>query len=418
MNKRVLIILGIVVALVCALMIGSVAGGGIIYSWLYDAQPAYAAQIAEPDPDAGLIVTSVEKDGPASKAGIVRGDILQSINGHDVNSMVDVMDILEDLEAGDDVLLTVLHGDELRSLNVSIEEGRLGGKLDLSLCCGTVTPIEIKHIEILNGKPLIVRVQKGSPAEKAGLEPGELILTIDGDEIDFETSLSEWISRYEAGDQIQLEVRNLREDETRSISVELGEHPEKVGQAYLGVQVIQTPRVLDTFEEDLPLHEFRFNVPPTDEEGFPFFFFHRDKSDQPWSESISVRGVIVVDVIEDSPASKAGLEDRDVITALDGEEIEGPKVFADTISSMQPGEKVSLTIYRASSDETIDLQVTLGEHPENPETGYLGVQIRGVLQINHFDEEYRFERWLPFLDQFRFPFQFERRFQIPRSEEF
>jgi S1-C subfamily serine protease len=102
MKKKALITLGIAAVLVTMFIIDAVAGGGMIYTWLHQVQSASAAQATEPDPEAGLIVTSVEKDRPADQAGIVRGDILQKINGHDVNSMVDVRDVLDELEAGDD----------------------------------------------------------------------------------------------------------------------------------------------------------------------------------------------------------------------------------------------------------------------------------------------------------------------------
>jgi S1-C subfamily serine protease len=415
MKKKFLIILGILAVLIGTFITGAIAGGGVAYTLLNPAQSAYAAQTTQPDPNAGLIVTSVEKDGPADKAGIVRGDILQKINEHDVNSMADVWDVLDELEAGDDVRLTFLHGDQLRSANVTIAEDLSGLKLGLYLCCGKGAPFLIEASEIRDGQPLIVRVQKDSPAEKAGLEVGDLILSIDGEEINTERSLSEWISQYEPGDQIQLEVRNLRDEESRDILIELGEHPDDEGKAYLGIQVIQAPNVLNLSGENRPF--FEFNFPPTDEEDFPFHILPRDRWERPLIESGFERGIIIVEVIENSPASKAGLEEGDVITALDGEDIEGPKSFADTISATQPGKKVTLTIYRASSDETLELQLALGEHPEDPEAGYLGVHIRGTLQLSDFDEENRFERWFPFLDQFRFPFYFERRFQIPGLED-
>jgi S1-C subfamily serine protease len=415
MKKRFLIILGVIVALISTFITGAIAGGGVVYTWLNPAQPAHASQATQPDPEAGLIVTSVEKDGPADEAGIVRGDILQKINGHDVNSMENVLDILAEMEVGDEVRLTFLHGDELRSANVTIEEDPSGLKLGLYLCCGKGSPFVLSVTEMGDGQPLIVRVQKDSPAEKAGLETGDLILSIDGEEINTERSLSEWISQYEPGDQIRLEVRNLRDEKSRDILVELGEHPEDEGKAYLGVQVIQAPNVISILGDDYPF--FEFNFPPTDEEDLPFNILPRDKWERPLIESGSERGIIIVKVIEDSPASKAGLEKGDVITALDGEDIEGPETFADTVSAMEPGQKVTLTIYRMSSDETLELQVPLGEHPEEPGTGYLGVQIRGTLQLGDFNEENRFKRWFPFPDQFQFPFDFERRFHLPGLED-
>jgi S1-C subfamily serine protease len=401
MNKSFLLIMAIVLALVASFVVGAAAAGGIVYTWLHRAQPAYAAQNSESDPDMGLIVTSVEEDGPAAKAGIVRGDILQMIDNREVNRMADVREILKVLEAGDEVQLTVLHGDELRSLDVTIADGSSGVKLGISLCCGQITPVAIEIGESGSGKPLILHVQKESPAEKAGLEAGDMILSIDGNEINAEKSLSEWISQYKPGDQVQLEVRNLREEETRIVLVTLGESPDDESKAYLGVQVIQAPQGLENFGEDHPF----FELPPLGEGGIPFRFYDRDRSNSPFSGGNFETGVIVMEVVENSPASIAGLQVGDVITALDGEDIQGSQSFVDSIIAMQPGEKVSLTVYRPSSDETLQLQATLGEHPDDPDAGYLGVQIRGTLRFGPFNEQIPFEDQLPFMDHL--PFQLE-----------
>jgi S1-C subfamily serine protease len=380
MKKRVLIALGIVAALMCTMIIGAAAGGGILYTWLHQVRPAFAAQLTDPDPNAGLIVAFVKADGPASEAGVVRGDILLSIDDKEVNSIADVRETLKDLSAGNEVSLTVLHGDDLRTLAVTLTEDDSGAKLGLTLCCGSAVPLGIEAAEMGKGQPLIIRVLKDTPAEEVGLKPGDLILSIDGEETDSEKSLSEWISQYEPGDQIQLEARNLREDEIRTIVVELGENPENEGKAYLGVQAIQAPSDLSTFDENLPYHDFYFNVPPTDEEGFPFRFHNRDGRILPFAEDKTVSGVIILEVTEDSPADEAGLEKGDVITKMNGEDLQGAKSFADSISAMKPGDKVSLSIYRSSSDGILEFDITLGEHPENPNAGYLGVQIRGIIQ--------------------------------------
>lgn len=413
MKKRVFIILGIVAALVITFIIGAAVGGGILYTWLHQIQPAFAAQSTEPDPDAGLIVTSVEKDGPASEAGVVRGDIVFSINNLEVNSIADVRQVLRDLVAGDEVILGVLHGNEVRTYQIILEEGGSGGKLGLALCCGRMSSLELEVGEFRNGRPMIIRVLEGSPAEEAGLEPGDLILSIDGEEVDAERSLSEWISQYEPGDQIELEVCNVGEDEIRNITVKLGEHPEIEGKAYLGIQVIQAPQVIGMMGEN---HEFDFEFPPTDEEVFPFHFYGH-KWNSPFTGDGFKSGILITEVIENSPASEAGLEQGDLITALDGESVKGAKSFVGNISSMQPGKKVSLTVLRASSDETLEFEVKLGEHPDDPEAGYLGVHIRGTIHFREFDQEHRFQHWLPFLYQFQFPFEFERKFHLAEPED-
>lgn len=416
MKKRVFIILSVVAATVLTFVIGAIAGRGILSTWSHKIQPAYAAQDTEPDPEAGLIVTRVDEDGPTDKAGVVRGDILLSIDGNEVNSMVDVRDILDDLEAGDHVQLSVLHGDQVQSLDVTLEEGALGGKLGLTLCCGRPIHIEIESFTLEDVKPLIIQVQKGSPAEEAGLQPGDLILSIDGQEIDEEEGLSDLLSKYKPGHQIELEIRRLREQETRSITVELGEHPEVEGRAYLGVQVSSLPGFHICPREGGIPEEFPFFIPPMDDEAFPFHHFFKDEWILPFTESGFEGGILIVEVIEDTPSSQSDLQEGDVITTMDDESIENPESFADTIRSMKPGEEITLFIFRPSTEETLEIKVTLGGHPEDPDMGYLGIKIKGIIRIKHLDEHDPLQHWFPFLDRFHLPFQFEHKFQIPRTK--
>jgi hypothetical protein len=65
-----------------------------------------------------------------------------------------------------------------------------------------------------------VAVVKGSPADKAGLAAGDIILSVDGEEIKNSTTLSRIINRYKPGDEI--EISYIRAGESKAVKVELG----------------------------------------------------------------------------------------------------------------------------------------------------------------------------------------------------
>lgn len=69
----------------------------------------------------------------------------------------------------------------------------------------------------------------------------------------------------------------------------------------------------------------------------------------------------VVEVYDESPAADAGLEPGDVITAIDGTEINADNPLQDILFTHQPGDEVTLTVQR--DNEEIEIQVTLGERP-------------------------------------------------------
>jgi serine protease Do len=71
------------------------------------------------------------------------------------------------------------------------------------------------------------------------------------------------------------------------------------------------------------------------------------------------RGIIVGDVIEDSPADKGGLKEDDIIISLDGDKITSFEAFRTRIASYKPDDTISLDIIRDGDERT--LKITLGE---------------------------------------------------------
>jgi len=66
-------------------------------------------------------------------------------------------------------------------------------------------------------------------------------------------------------------------------------------------------------------------------------------------------------VIPDSPAATVGLQEKDVIAAIDGKKVDQTHSLTSLLSQYQPGDKVELTILRG--DKTVRLDVKLGTLP-------------------------------------------------------
>ncbi|HUG15459.1 MAG TPA: trypsin-like peptidase domain-containing protein [Thermomicrobiales bacterium] len=75
-------------------------------------------------------------------------------------------------------------------------------------------------------------------------------------------------------------------------------------------------------------------------------------------------GVIVTELIP-GPASDAGVEIGDVITHINDEAINLDRSLVNILFQYEPGDTVTLTIYRQSTDETLSIGVTLGTRPRN-----------------------------------------------------
>ena len=73
------------------------------------------------------------------------------------------------------------------------------------------------------------------------------------------------------------------------------------------------------------------------------------------------RGVVISQIVRGAPAAQAGLQPRDVITAVDGQPIIDETTLGRALSRRTPRERVQLMVARGSEQLTID--VTLGERP-------------------------------------------------------
>jgi serine protease Do len=73
-------------------------------------------------------------------------------------------------------------------------------------------------------------------------------------------------------------------------------------------------------------------------------------------------GILVIKVEEDSPAAKAGLKKYDYIIAVNGKSVKNSTQLSMTIAELNPGETVTLTIYRGKQKK--DITVKVGEAPD------------------------------------------------------
>jgi len=76
----------------------------------------------------------------------------------------------------------------------------------------------------------------------------------------------------------------------------------------------------------------------------------------------SLKGVLISDVVENTPASKAGLKSGDVVLEFDGKEVEDLQSFRIHVASTQVGKTVKMKIFRDSRKKMIS--VKMGEFPE------------------------------------------------------
>jgi len=191
---------------------------------------------------------------------------------------------------------------------------------------------------------LVISVQPGSPAEKAGLSRGDIILDVNGSAVDNVRDVRDAISSHKQGDTISLNVRHG--DARKKLSVALGE---KDGRVYVGALL-------------LPAESDHTSMAA-------------DQKSWPWALS---EVAIVARVSPGGPADKAGIRNGDVILSVDGVRVDANHSLSALIHDKKIGDKVTLAVWtrQTSMDNTPqDVKVTLGSTPDRTKP-WLGVEYR------------------------------------------
>ncbi|HTY78749.1 MAG TPA: DegQ family serine endoprotease [Candidatus Bathyarchaeia archaeon] len=75
------------------------------------------------------------------------------------------------------------------------------------------------------------------------------------------------------------------------------------------------------------------------------------------------RGVLIADVVKDSPADKAGVTSGDVVVEFDGRRVDTPQDLQKIVAATTPGKGVPVKVWRDKAEKT--LEIKLGETPED-----------------------------------------------------
>ncbi len=113
-----------------------------------------------------------------------------------------------------------INGEELQRPYIGIRYDTIDAQLALDEDLPVTSGAWVSTENDPTGRPPIT---PGSPAEAAGIEPGDIITAIDDTRIDVEHPLNAVLAQYGPGDTVTLEI--LRDGETISIDVTLAVRP-------------------------------------------------------------------------------------------------------------------------------------------------------------------------------------------------
>ena len=165
---------------------------------------------------------------------------------------------------------------------------------------------------------LISRIFPDSPAEKAKLEVGDIILELNGLNIDLSSDLPHIVGRLRGDTEVELVI--IRDKERKAMDVVLGSLPEK------------SLRNLSQISPDLP-EKNRMGIEVED-------LIPQDKNQLGLN-----RGVLVSRVME-GPAKNANIQKGDVITDINGERVDSTQNFDVLLESLPARVAISVRLVR------------------------------------------------------------------------
>ncbi|MDP1997642.1 MAG: DegQ family serine endoprotease [Gallionella sp.] len=169
----------------------------------------------------GALISHVEKDGPADKAGIEASDVILKFDGKTVDSSGDLPRIVAATKPGSKVVIELWRKGAIRRITVEVgempEEGKLARSAKkladdvaemvsrLGIAVIELTREQLQELQIQGG--LLVEEVKGSAARAAGLQQGDVLLAIGNMPIRSLKQLNEILKQVPRGRNVALLVR-------------------------------------------------------------------------------------------------------------------------------------------------------------------------------------------------------------------
>jgi serine protease Do len=172
----------------------------------------------------GALVSAVEPSSPAEKAGLQVGDIILKYDGKPIDRSADLPLLVADTPPGKHAAVEVWRKGSPRQLTVAPVEGKEaklaasepsapGGRLGLA-----VRPLSGEEKGQNGGRGGLLVERVGGAAERAGVQPGDLVLSLNGTPVQSVEQLRDLVGR--SGKNIALLIQ--RDDRQLFVPIELG----------------------------------------------------------------------------------------------------------------------------------------------------------------------------------------------------
>jgi serine protease Do len=209
------------------------------------------------------------------------------------------------------------------------------------------------------GGVLIDEVEEDSPADKAGLRNGDIVVEFDGERVRSARHFSRLVKETAEGRTVKTTI--VRDGSRQTLDV-TPSASERFGDGDFMIHMPNIEREIERGLEELPRNfSFDFDwdmgpgvmIPGRNRLGARL----QPLSDQLAEYFGAKEGVLVSSVDPDSPAAKAGLKAGDVITSVNGRSVDQPRDVTQELRDSEEGKDVEIGVLRDRKSLTLRAQL-------------------------------------------------------------
>jgi serine protease Do len=189
----------------------------------------------------------------------------------------------------------------------------------------------------------VKEVSKESAAEKAGLKVGDVITKVDDTKIVAPDDLTKAIQTHKPGDKVTITF--LRDQKEQQVTTELTK--------WKGV-----PMQTQNFDLKIPQFNFKSFQDKNDLYGKLWNDYdNRPKLGMSVQDTEDGKGVKVIDVDDEGNAQKAGIKEGDLITSINGKDVNSADEVAKIVKENRDKNSVSIKLKRNGKTQDIEVKI-------------------------------------------------------------
>lgn len=296
----------------------------------------------------GIMISKTVEDGPAEKAAIQNKDVILELEGSKIFTIDQLTKMLSFLKPDQKVDLKIFR--EGKRINVDLILGTKQTKgfetiAYLGLYLEELTDKLIEELELQdNFGVYISKIVEDGPVDKAGLESGDVLLSIDKEKIYTPDQVTKMLKIYKPDQQVN--VRIFRDKKYMNYDVILGEKEVFKWNSLEGLYYYNMPK-----PENIFVYKY-------DDGNSKWIGILPKELNEQLLESYNIEnGVLIEKVIEDTPSEAAGLMAGDVILKMNDKAIINTKNIHKIVQGTEIDEDINIEVLRSGKTKNIKVKV-------------------------------------------------------------